>query len=373
MATINGTAGDDRLDGTAGDDLLDALAGNDSLYGGEGADTMQGGEGHDDYWVDDAGDQVFEDAVAGIDEVFTTLNGYTLGNFLENLVFVGSGNFQGVGNALPNLLVGGTGDDTLDGGGWEDILIGGAGHDDYYVDHVGDRIFEEALPTIDEVFTTLNSYTLGNFLENLIFTGAGDFQGTGNAISNLLVGGAGNDTLDGGAFDDILWGKGGDDVLIVDNAWDRVWEDAGGGTDEVRTTLAAYTLGTHVENLTALGGGGLAGTGNESANRLAGAAGNDGLSGLGGDDTLAGGAGDNVLTGGAGNDVFVFQAGEGRQTVTDFEAGDRLEVHGLGSAADVLALFVQDGADVVLADGGSALVLVGVDLRDLTTDAIVTV
>ena len=45
--TLNGTAGNDRLDGGNGDDTLFGGAGNDLLLGGNGDDTLRGGLGND--------------------------------------------------------------------------------------------------------------------------------------------------------------------------------------------------------------------------------------------------------------------------------------------------------------------------------------
>ncbi len=41
-------------------------------------------------------------------------------------------------------------------------------------------------------------------VEDLTFTGSGDFTGTGNAPANTITGGAGNDTLNGGTGADML-------------------------------------------------------------------------------------------------------------------------------------------------------------------------
>lgn len=48
--------------------------------------------------------------------------------------------------------------------------------------------------------------------------------------------------------------------------------------------------------------------------------GRDRLLGRGGEDTLDGGGGRDVFIGGSGNDTFIFQAGHGRDTITDFDA-----------------------------------------------------
>lgn len=43
----------------------------------------------------------------------------------------------------------------------------------------------------DRVSTKLDAYTLGTNIENLTYTGTGNFTGTGNDLRNLLTGGAG--------------------------------------------------------------------------------------------------------------------------------------------------------------------------------------
>ncbi|MGO7360382.1 protease, partial [Rhizobium ruizarguesonis] len=88
-----------------------------------------------------------------------------------------------------------------------------------------------------------------------------------------------NDTLDGGAGADSLIGGEGDDTYTVDNAGDLVTEAADEGADTVRTTLASYTLGSDVENLTYTGTVAFTGTGNDLANTIRGAAGADTLDG----------------------------------------------------------------------------------------------
>ncbi|NJL21871.1 MAG: type I secretion C-terminal target domain-containing protein [Leptolyngbyaceae cyanobacterium SM1_3_5] len=61
---------------------------------------------------------------------------------------------------------------------------------------------------------------------------------------------------------------------------------------------------------------------------LLGGNGNDSLLGGDGSDRLTGGAGRDRLTGGAGRDRFLYTgAGEGRDTITDFEVGrDRIDL-----------------------------------------------
>src|SRR6185312_3214368 len=122
---ISAGAGNDVLNGLRGDDVLFGGEGNDVLNGGLGADDMYGGTGNDTYVVDNVGDTVTENANEGIDTVRTTLTSYTLGANVENLTFIGPGNFTGTGNALNNVITGGPGTNTLNAGAGNDVLVAG--------------------------------------------------------------------------------------------------------------------------------------------------------------------------------------------------------------------------------------------------------
>src|SRR5690606_10070984 len=86
----------------------------------------------------------------------------------------------------------------------------------------------------------------------------------------------------------------GDDLIYVHNAYDKVLELDGGGTDTIRTDLAGYTLPDYVENLTYGGTGNFAGKGNWLANTILGGAGRDTLDGASGADTMKGGLGNDT-------------------------------------------------------------------------------
>jgi len=126
---LNGDDGADTLYGGNGVDTLLGGLGDDLLDGGLGGDIMTGGEGNDTYVIDSIPDKIIESADQGIDTVRTSLVRYTLGSNLENLEYVGMGNFVGNGNSLDNLIMGGNGNDTLNGGEGNDVLVGSAGAD----------------------------------------------------------------------------------------------------------------------------------------------------------------------------------------------------------------------------------------------------
>ncbi|MEO9242674.1 peroxidase family protein [Pseudomonas inefficax] len=392
------------------DNLMFGGVGNDLLNGGAGADRLVGGLGNDTYIVDNAGDLLIEAAGAGTDTVRTTLASYTMTSNIENLVYTGVGNFIGGGNTLDNLMFGGAGNDLLNGGAGADRLVGGLGNDTYIVDNAGDGVIEAVGGGTDTVRTTLASYTMANNVENLVFTGVGNFIGGGNTLDNLMFGGAGNDLLNGGAGADRMVGGLGNDTYVVDNAGDVLIEALGAGTDSVRTTLASYTMTSNIENLTYTGAGNFSGTGNTQANIITGGTGNDSLDGGlgndilnggagndtlfggGGNDTLQGGsgsdflngaAGDDTVNGGAGNDtmmatdgndVFQFAAGFGNDLIINFDSNatggqDLLDITAFNITAATFAAnvtIVDDGADTLVSIGATdSIRLVGV--ADATT------
>lgn len=373
--TLYGDEGDDELSGGNGVDTLYGGAGNDELDGGRGGDNMIGGEGDDTYIVDSKPDKITELADEGEDTVKTSLATFTLASNLENLEYTGSRNFTGTGNELDNeieggngkdklygldgddelhgeggndMLYGGKGNDELDGGSGADTMTGGLGDDTYVVDNLADVIVENPGEGNDTVETSLSSFTLSANVENLVYTGSGDFTGTGDDTANglaggdgndmlygmggddTLQGGAGNDLLDGGSGADAMSGGAGDDTYIVDDAGDTVTELADEGLDTVQTSLASYTLGDNVENLTYTGAGSFSGTGNALANGITGGSGDDTLTGLAGDDTLTGGLGNDILDGGLGLDII--NGGDGMDTIL---------LHALGGVdGDIVSDFV---------------------------------
>ncbi|SER19517.1 calcium-binding protein [Sphingobium sp. YR768] len=318
------TVGFENLIGSAQNDTLTGTATANQIDGGAGADTMIGGAGNDIYVVDNVGDVVTELAGEGTDEVRTTLASYTLGTNLERLTGLLSTGQTLTGNSAANTITGGSGNDTLNGGTGADTMIGGAGNDLYYVDNASDVVTEASGQGNDTVRTALASYALGANVENLIGTAATAQALTGNSLDNsitggtandTLTGGAGNDTLNGGIGADTMIGGTGNDIYVVDNSGDVVTELAGEGTDEVRTTLASYTLGSTLENLTGTATTGQTLTGNSAANVITGGSGNDIIDGGTGADAMAGGAGNDLYYVDDAGDVVTEASGAGADEV----------------------------------------------------------
>jgi len=316
--TGNGNLGDNVLIGNTGNNTLTGLGGNDILNGGLGTDNLLGGTGDDTYVLDTSGDSIVEAAGAGTDTVQSAAT-FTLGANLENLTLTGTGAVNAFGNAATNVLTGNSGGNQLNGGAGVDTMTGGLGNDTYVVDNAGDVVTEAGSAGTDAVQVGF-SYTLGDNLENLVLTGTTAIDGTGNALNNSLTGTTGNNLLDGVTGNDAMIGLAGNDTYMVDSSTDVVTEAAGAGTDVVFAS-ASFTMGANVETLNLVtGAGDINGTGNTTANTLAG---NDGAN------TLTGGGGKDALSGNSGADTFRYVAttdsGVGatlRDVIADFSSGE---------------------------------------------------
>ena len=287
---LSGLGGNDNLSGGSGSDSLFGGDGNDTLNGNAGDDSMTGGPGNDTYYVDSDGDIVAEAMNEGTDRVIASIS-HTLAPQVENLTLMGTDAISGTGNELGNVIVGssggnvlsgldgndslsggigsdvllgGEGNDTLNGNAGDDSMAGGLGNDTYYVDSVGDIVAEAMDEGTDRVIAAI-SHTLGDQVENLTLTGAGDINGTGNELNNVIVGSSGGNVLSGLGGNDTLSGGIGSDILF-------------------------------------------------------GGEGNDTLNGIAGDDTLDGGAGNDRLAGGQGNDTYRLGRDDGADTVVENDA-----------------------------------------------------
>ncbi len=340
---IDGDAKDNTLNGTTGDDTMHGFAGNDLIDGKAGADKMFGGAGDDTYVVDNVGDQVSEQTVAGVDDgghdTVQSSVSFTLGAFLENLTLTGSGNINATGNGLDNTLTGNGGNNRLDGGAGADHMVGGAGDDTYVVDNTGDTVVEANGGGNDTVLSSVTFSIATQYVETLTLTGTANINATGNGNDNTLNGNAGNNLLNGGVGADHMAGGAGDDTYIVENAGDTVSEGFNQGHDLVQSAISFSLYGQYIEDLTLTGAGNIDGignsfdnviTGNTMDNSLVGNDGNDTLNGLAGNDTLTGGAGNDKLDGGLGADKMAGGAGDDTYYVDS--AGDTVtEANGGGN------------------------------------------
>ncbi len=232
----------------------------------------------------------------------------------------------------------------VNGDGYDDLIIGAKGADpngsesgESYVIFGGPTLFgDDDTSGDDTIFGTSNDDTYdGGAGNDYIHGKKGDDLIDGGDGDDRLIGGNGRDTLNGGADNDFINGKASHDLI-----------DGGSGDDDV------YGASGH--------------------DTMNGGDGDDTLSGGAGNDQISGGSGDDHLTGDGGADVFIFAAGSGDDTVTDFNIseGDVIDLSatspGFGNI-DQLAASAVDTADGLLIDlgGGNSVTLTGISVADL--------
>ncbi|HSA07475.1 MAG TPA: calcium-binding protein [Candidatus Gastranaerophilales bacterium] len=337
-----------NLTGDTGNDALYGGGGINILDGGIGADLMCGGKGNDTFYVDNSGDNVYENYDQGIDTVVSSIS-YTLGSNVERLTLEGTANINASGNSYNNIITGNSGNnilygfmgnDTLIGGIGADQMYGGIGNDIYYVDNIGDSVSENYGEGTDAVISSI-TFTLGNNLETLILEGLSDLNGTGNELNNTIKGNNGNNILNGGSGIDAMSGLRGNDVYYVDNTSDLVVEGTNCGIDEVISTVT-YKLAANVENLTLAGSSDINATGNGLNNTIKGNSGNNIIFGAGGNDTLQGGA---------GNDKYMFNYTDGKDIISDSLGSDTINFG--KTVIQKTITFFKQGVDLICAYSGS--------------------
>ena len=321
--------GDDRLEGGNGNDYADGGAGDDTVLGGSGNDILIGGNDDDRLYANTE---------------LTTAAAISLGRSQSGTTHKG------------DWLNGGEGDDTLIAGADNDALLGGAG-DDLLVGGAGDDVLDG-----DDDFTaastawTITSAANGNNFDST-FSPVYDNNPVTGLVGgdDVLYGGAGNDRLYGLMGDDLLYGEDGNDILAGDDGDDILLGGAGNDSMTGDYGRDVYFNGrTVVQGDDYLDGGegndAMAGEGGDDM--LFGGNGDDDLQGGSGNDILQGDAGNDTLSGGGGDDIYIFDAGDGRDTLTDQQGSNRLRF-GAAIVLDAIALR-RVGNDLVLGVNGTS-------------------
>jgi Ca2+-binding RTX toxin-like protein len=369
-----GGLGNDQLDGGSGADELGGGYGNDTLTGGIGDDLLDGGAGTDVYVFNrgDGYDTIRDRAESGesnrllfgpgitpsdlsfvpvdlyltmvqrinivLDSVEATVEQIILPNvanapaglrtisfadgitldlfnyYAASLVQADQNLFAGPGN---DTLIGGIGNDTLHAGAGNSVLIGGGGNNTL--------IGGTALATFYSQSAANNVVIFGSGSNVLVIPG-----GSGRNTVNIpqVVTPASNTVVFAGGYDSfnpdlgfgsllIRYGSEGGELHIEGFDPNDAYANSGIGTfqftDRTLTYQQLIDLGFDV-------------SGNDEANVLTGSSATDRIKGLGGNDTLQsglgadvlkGGQGDDLLSGGMGNDTYVFNAGNGIDTIQD--------------------------------------------------------
>jgi VCBS repeat-containing protein len=373
-----GQLGNDVLFGEGGADIIYGGEGNDLISGGTGADQLYGGTGNDAYLYNlgDGNDQLTDQFVAGetntlrlgagitlanlklsfngqtyqldfsngehlqlgqhADGMFIPGNGYILFNPEQNLDIQriefadGTGiNWQDLvkrgfdqSSTVAGATVLGTNLNDRMSGGTNATLNGGLGSDTYTY-HVGDG----AMHIVD----TLNSADTNTLRFGAGITASQIQLGLGSLKLNLANGDAvhidnfnQNDVFNSARIQRFEFDDG--TVLTLDELLARGFDLNG--------TAGGDTI-----------------TGTNIADRINGLDGNDTLIGGEGNDTLNGGTGNDLLQGGAGDDIYLFDAGNGQDTITDTQGSNTVRF-GAGVLPGNIT-FTRSGLDMVLGIAGT--------------------
>jgi Ca2+-binding RTX toxin-like protein len=399
---FSGTTGDDVIVGTSISDVLRGGAGNDSLSGGSGHDMyiFNTGDGVDTIDDQSAFDQpnvlAFGPGIKPQDlllshdpdnelliiNIGNSGDSIKLSNFnasdpyalhaIEYFSFAdgqmltysqlidrgfditgSTGNDNLIGTATIDRISGVGGKDTLSGGAGNDTLSGGLG-DDTYLFNLGDGI-----DFIDDVASAVE----GNMLAF-----GGDITLSDLMYRLTYIG----DTLV------IRIGDDGDEVHLKGFEPDA----ADTGTRAVQTFLfadgTAISYEQLVQNTFIIQGdyGDDFLTGTNITDRLYGYEGNDTLIGGTGDDVLTGGTGHDELKGGGGNDIYVFNLGDGIDTIEDtssFTEGNRI-LFGEGITSDNLSFVEGEGTLTInVGNNGDAIHLLNFDQTEIEGSLVIRI
>jgi Ca2+-binding RTX toxin-like protein len=258
------------------------------------------------------------------------------------------------GNDFPALSwVGTSGDDVLNSGVTGVMNASGMGGDDRIILSDGDD-FGRGGDGNDVIY--------GGFGNDWLEGNLGNDELHGGEGRDLFIGSEGIGSSNGSGGVDRFYGGIGGDSYIVDTQAHLIFENAGEGRDDVRSSVSYY-LYDNIEDLNLTGTSDIFGVGNVLDNSLfgnsgsnlllgglgddeiRGFAGNDLLFGEGGSDTIYGGEGTDYLVGGAGRDNLI--GDEGADAIYGGTGNDSL-VGGTGFFTDILV--GGDGDDIL--DGG---------------------
>ncbi|RYF93011.1 MAG: tandem-95 repeat protein, partial [Caulobacteraceae bacterium] len=310
--SVHGAAGNDQLNGRDGADQLFGDAGDDVLNGGGGDDVLQGGADNDRY-------------VVSVGEGHDTVT-----------------DASGAADVLALYS-------TNSGGGDSLVLSGAAGSTTATFN--GDATANVTATGIEAVEVTLDNN------DGVILTGAV------GASSVRIVGGTGANVIDASGLTSataitFTGGRGADSFTGSAGLNDTVDYSAETDSGAVTVNLAAGT---------ATDTNGAADTLSGVENVITGA-GADSITGSSVANRIEAGAGNDSIAGGAGRDSFVFRAGFGQDTISDFSPSNeilRFDAAVFANVAAVLAAATASGGDTVITAGANTLTLTGVTLAQL--------
>ncbi|MBB4112774.1 Ca2+-binding RTX toxin-like protein [Rhizobium sp. BK226] len=362
--------------------IIQATAGNDSIDGSNGADTFEGGRGNDvlnglggndtyRYSRGDGADTVIEGSAGGADDrlVFANINSTEVtlsrnGTDLTITIPKSTPTANDAGSVLLRAALDG------DQGGVETVVF--ADGVEWTKNDIRVKLLGAVSTSGNDAITGFSSGDdITGGLGNDTINGAGGndvyhyARGDGNDIITEATANGVADTLafNGIFASDVSWGRIGTDLVLT------IAPSVAGGTDGSTITLKGALDANAEQGIERfVFADGTVWTFIDFASKIVNVAGTTGaetLSGTSGSDVIRADAGSDVINGGGGSDVYLYQRGDGNDTINDDANGgsnDRLVLADINPAAVTL---VRNGIDVSLviaptvpggADGGTILI-----------------
>ncbi|MDO8417606.1 MAG: VCBS domain-containing protein, partial [Agitococcus sp.] len=301
--------------GALGRDLVHGGIGNDFILGGGDADVLYGDDDDDKLYGRGGSDQLYG----------------------------GKNNDEAYGGEGRDLIDGGEGNDKLTGGYESDVIYGGTGNDTITGDLL-DLAGTNAPPALADESRFEGDVLYGGANNDQIFGGGGSDYLYGDGDDDQLVGEKGDDYLFGGTGKDQLYG---DDTNADSSTLGNDYLDGGADDDALRAGAGNDILlgGTGADIL----------MGGKDNDYLQGGDGNDKLYGESEDDILEGGKGNDLLYGGAGADTYIFNIGDGQDTITeelsDLKAANSNNIAYFKFDASAVTQVSKVGTDLVIRYG----------------------
>ena len=298
---LYGTKSNDNLRGTGGNDLITGNAGNDTLRGDKGNDT----------YVFNRGDGV--DTIEESDDNKDRIDTLKFGEGItkDDLIFkrVTTGGYYRRDH-------------------WVDISIKGTQDKVVLKDMFYNEDKRYGITQIKFADGTTLSY---EDIKRLALDGQeieGNNQIVGFSGNDTIKGGKGSDSIYGRAGDDTIYGNAGDDYLCGEDGNDTIY--GGEGKDNLQ--------------------------GGNGDDTLYGDEGDDTIYGNEGNDILYGNAGNDTLRGDKGNDTYVFNRGDGVDTIYDVHGNDTIKFKEGISKENLTFMFNGNNLSIRYGEGDSITV-----------------
>lgn len=307
--TIYGGAGKAYIYGSGGNDAIYGSTGDYTIYTGNGNNYVQTGSGTALVYGGSGNDSIVSDAAA-------------------SEIWMGSGNGYAQADGGASTIHGGAGSDTVALDAGNNLIAEGAGHTTVVtrLNAGSDTIQSGAGGTSIELVGGLTSADIivrdvgGNLV---LYAADGDAQ---LMVANYFAGGTGVS-------------------LQFDNG--TTWSDA----QILQASMAPVTdgsddtlIGSDGNDSITAGYGNTLIVGTSGNNVLIGGAGNDTIQGGSGADTISGGSGVTQVRGGSGLETYVFDIGDGSETISANTAGAGVDTLQFGVGIDPSVVTYAHGA-----------------------------